>query len=327
MPRSKPLADRAAPPAPAGAISRRDLLRLGAAAATSLAWPAAGSAATSAPASGAAAMQTRPIPSTGEPLPVVGLGTWQVFDVGSASAERAPLREVLRTLFGAGGRAIDSSPMYGRAEGVVGDLLRAEPGFPRPFVATKVWTRGRAEGERAMAESERRLGGRVDLMQVHNLLDVEVHLPTLRAWKERGRLRYVGVTHYARSAFAELARLLRDEPLDFVQLPYSAASLEAEQRLLPLAAERKVAVIVMRPFEEGSLFRAVRGRAVPAWAGELGATSWAQLFLKFILAHPAVTLVIPATAKPEHMADNAKAGSGPAMTAEHRKRLLKELEG
>ena len=318
MSRSKRPPRPVGPPRPMG---RRDLLRLGAAAAAALALPPAARAA----AAGATAMETRPIPSTGEPLPVVGLGTWQVFDAGGSAAERAPLREVLRTLFDAGGRAIDSSPMYGRAEGVVGDLLRAEPSFPRPFVATKVWTRGREEGERAMAESERRMGGRLDLLQVHNLLDVAVHLPTLRAWQERGRVRYVGVTHYARSAFGELERLLRTERLDFVQLPYSAASLEAEARLLPLAQERKVAVIVMRPFEEGALFGLVRGRPVPPWAGEVGATSWAQLFLKFILAHPAVTLVIPATAKPAHMADNARAGAGPAMTAAHRKRLLAAL--
>jgi aryl-alcohol dehydrogenase-like predicted oxidoreductase len=311
---------RAMQPADPARLGRRDLLRLGAGAAAALAWPGPARAAPTEP-----PMETRPVPSTGEPLPVIGLGTWQVFDAGPSAAERAPLKEVLRSLFDAGGRAIDSSPMYGRAEGVVGDLLRAEPSFPRPFVATKVWTRGREEGERAMAESERRMGGRLDLLQVHNLLDVETHLPTLRAWKERGRIRHVGVTHYARSAFGELERLLRTEPLDFVQLPYSAATLEAEARLLPMARERKVGVIVMRPFEEGALFAAVKGRAVPAWAAEVGATSWAQLFLKFILAHPAVTLVIPATAKPAHMADNAAAGRGPALAPEHRKRLLAEL--
>ena len=312
MARSKRHAD------PAGRLGRRDLLRLGAGAAAALALPSLAFP-------GATTMETRPIPSTGEPLPVIGLGTWQVFDAGTSAAERAPLRQVLKTLFDAGGRAIDSSPMYGRAESVVGDLLRAEPAFPRPFVATKVWTRGREEGERAMAESERRMGGRLDLLQVHNLVDVAVHLPTLRAWQERGRVRYVGITHYARSAFAELERLLRTERLDFVQLPYSAATLEAEARLLPLARERKVAVIVMRPFEEGALFSAVKGRPVPPWAAEVGAASWAQLFLKFILAHPAVTLVIPATAKPAHMADNAGAGAGPAMTAAHRKLLLAAL--
>jgi aryl-alcohol dehydrogenase-like predicted oxidoreductase len=270
-------------------------------------------------------MDTRPIPSTGEPLPVIGLGTWQTFDVGPGEAERAPLRAVLRGLFDAGGRAIDSSPMYGRAEAVVGDLLRGTPDASRAFVATKVWTRGRAEGERALAESERRMGGRLDLAQVHNLLDVEAHLPTLRAWKEAGRIRYLGITHYARSAFGDLERLLRTERLDFVQLPYSAVTREAEARLLPLAQERGVAVIVMRPFEEGALFQLVRGRPVPAWAAEAGAASWAQLFLKFILAHPAVTLVIPATANPAHLADDVAAGRGAPLDEAQRARLLAEL--
>jgi len=197
------------PAGQAPSIGRREVLRLGAGAAAALTLPSLafpGAAATEPRQE--PRMETRPIPSTGEPLPVIGLGTWQVFDAGTSASERAPLKEVLRTLFDAGGRAIDSSPMYGRAEGVVGDLLRAEPSFPRPFVATKVWTRGRDEGERAMAESERRMGGRLDLLQVHNLLDVETHLPTLRAWKERGRIRHVGITHHARSAFAELERLL-----------------------------------------------------------------------------------------------------------------------
>jgi aryl-alcohol dehydrogenase-like predicted oxidoreductase len=270
-------------------------------------------------------METRPIPKSGELLPVIGLGTWQTFDVGDSEAERAPLRAVLSGLFAAGGRAIDSSPMYGRAESVVGDLWRGTPEAARAFVASKVWTRGRAEGARAMAESERRLGGRLDLMQVHNLLDVGTHLPTLREWKASGRLRYLGITHYAKAAFGELEQLLRTETLDFIQLPYSVVTREAEARLLPLARERGVAVIVMRPFEEGALFQAVRGRPVPPWAGEAGAASWAQLFLKFILSHPAVTLVIPATANPAHLADDVGAGHGPAMSAPLRARLVEEL--
>jgi len=314
------------PADPIWRLGRREFLVAGAGAAAALALlPVARSAAATGPRQ-EPSMETRPIPSTGEPLPVIGLGTWQVFDAGTSAAERAPLKEVLWTLFDAGGRAIDSSPMYGRAEAVVGDLLRAEPSFPRPLVATKVWTRGRDEGERAMAESERRMGGRLDLLQVHNLLDAEVHLPTLRAWKERGRIRYVGVTHYARSAFAELERLLRTERLDFVQLPYSAATLEAEARLLPLAREKKVAVIVMRPFEEGSLFAAVKGRPVPPWAGEVGAVSWAQLFLKFILSHPAVTAVIPGTDKPGYMLDNLQAGRGALPDAAMRKRIVQFWE-
>jgi aryl-alcohol dehydrogenase-like predicted oxidoreductase len=301
-------------------LTRRELLAVAAAsgAAYAIGRPLAALA-------GGPTMMTRPIPSTGEPLPVVGLGTWQTFDVGRDAAERAPLRAVLAGLLEAGGRLIDSSPMYGRSEAVVGDLLAERPAGPRPFVATKVWTRGRAEGERAMAESERRMGGRLDLLQVHNLLDVQVHLPTLRDWKARGRIRYLGITHYARSAFPDLERLLRTEPLDFVQLPYSAASREAEERLLPLARERGVAVMVMRPFEEGALFRAVKGRPVPPWAAEAGCASWAALFLKFILAHPAVTVAIPATANPAHLAQNVEAGRGPPLDRAQRARLVEEL--
>jgi aryl-alcohol dehydrogenase-like predicted oxidoreductase len=320
MPRSKPAPEP--PPRVADPVdpARRRLLA-GAAAGVALALPGARAMAATDP----DRIATRPGPG-GEPIPVVGLGTWQAFDVGAGEAERAARREVLRTLLEAGGRVVDSSPMYGRAEGVVGDLLRGTPWQARALIATKVWTRGRAEGERQMAESERRLGGRVDLMQVHNLLDVEAHLPTLRRWKEAGRIRWTGVTHHASSAFGELERLLREEALDFVQLPYSVARREAERRLLPLAAERGVSVLVMRPFEEGDLFGRVRGRPVPAWAAEAGCRSWAQLFLKFILAHPAVTCAIPATSKPHHMADNARAGVGPPLGDEHRRRLRAELD-
>jgi aryl-alcohol dehydrogenase-like predicted oxidoreductase len=272
-------------------------------------------------------MRTREIPRTGERIPVVGLGTWRTFDVGPSEAERAPRLEVLRRFLAGGGRVIDSSPMYGEAETVVGDLL-AELAFQvPPFLATKVWTRGRAAGEAQMAESLRRLRTRrLDLMQVHNLLDWQEHLPVMREWKSAGRLRYLGVTHYATSAFPELERLLRAERLDFVQLPYSPATREAEARLLPAAAETGTAVLVMRPFEEGGLFRAVKGRALPGWAAEIGAGSWSEVFLKFILSHPAVTAVIPATANPEHLAENLRAGLGPMPDAQLRRRIAKDLQ-
>jgi aryl-alcohol dehydrogenase-like predicted oxidoreductase len=275
----------------------------------------------------AAPMATRPIPRTGEPLPVVGLGTWRTFDVGAAEAERAPLLEVLRRFLVGGGRVVDSSPMYGEAEAVVGELVARLPrGTPRPFLATKVWTSGRAAGEAQMAESLGRLRvERLDLMQVHNLLDWRVHLPVMRAWKAQGRLRYLGITHYATSAFDELERLLRTEALDFVQLPYSAARREAAARLLPAAADTGTAVLVMRPFEEGELFRRVKGRPLPAWASALGAASWSEVFLKFILAHPAVTAVIPATAKPEHLDENLRAGSGPLPDAALLARIEREI--
>jgi aryl-alcohol dehydrogenase-like predicted oxidoreductase len=276
-------------------------------------------------AEGGAAMLHRPIPKSGEALPVVGLGTWQTFDVGSAPAERAALAEVLRRFLAGGGRVIDTSPMYGRAEAVVGDLLAAGGG-PAPFLATKVWTTGRGAGEAQARESLRRMRApTLDLLQVHNLLDWETHLPALRTWKAQGRIRYLGVTHYAISAFAQLERLLRDERLDFVQLPYSVATREAEKRLLPAAADTGTAVLVMRPFEEGALFRAVRGRPVPPWAAEVGAASWAQLFLKFVVTHPAVTCAIPATSRPDHLADNLGAGAGPLLDDRQRRRLAEEI--
>lgn len=271
-------------------------------------------------------MRTRKIPSSGEALPVVGLGTWQTFDVGPSEEERAPRLEVLRAFLAAGGRVVDSSPMYGRAEEVTGDLVARLGGAPRPFLATKVWTTGKEAGEAQVRESLRRLRvERLDLLQIHNLLDWRTHLPVLRELKTAGKIRYLGITHYARSAFGEMERLLRAERLDFVQLPYSAASREAEGRLLPAAAETGTAVLVMRPFEEGELFRAVRGKPLPAWAKELGASAWSQVLLKFILAHPAVSAVLPATANPRHLAENVLAGSGPLPDAALRKRILKEL--
>jgi len=271
-------------------------------------------------------MRTRSTPRSGEPLPVIGLGTWQAFDVGASEAERAPRRQVLRLLFAAGGRLIDSSPMYGRAEAVVGDLLRGRPEQQSAYLATKVWTTGRAEGEAQLAESERRMGGRLDLAQIHNLVDWKSHLPTLHAWKQAGRIRHVGITHYALSALDELERIVRREEIDFVQLPYSAGVRQAEARLLPACQERGAAVIVMRPFEQGALLRRQQGRPLPEWAREGGAGSWAQLFLQFILSHPAVTVAIPATSRPEHMEDNARAGLLPSLSAEARTRLLREIE-
>lgn len=271
-------------------------------------------------------MLTRKIPRSGEALPVVGLGTWQTFDVGPSEAERAPLLEVLRAFLAAGGRVIDTSPMYGRAEEVTGDLLARLPAAPRPFLATKVWTRGEAAGAGQIRQSFERLrADPLDLLQVHNLLDWETHLPTLRELRARGRIRYLGITHYARSAFDEMERLLRGEELDFVQLPYSVASREAEARLLPAAQETGTAVLVMRPFEEGDLFRAVKGKPLPAWASEIGATAWSQIFLKFILSHPAVTAVLPATSKPAHLAENVQAGFGPLPDPALRRRMAADL--
>jgi aryl-alcohol dehydrogenase-like predicted oxidoreductase len=256
-------------------------------------------------------MLTRPIPSSGEALPVIGLGTSDVFDVGRDASARAPLVEVLRTLLDAGGTLLDTSPMYGQAEAVAGDLLAAQALRPRMFIATKVWTTGKAQGMRQIETSMRLLRtDTLDLLQVHNLVDLDTQLANVRALREAGKVRYCGITHYTVSAHAELERVIRREPLDFVQLNYSIATREAEHRLLPLAAERGVAVLVNRPFEDGALFRQVRGKALPAWAAEIDCSSWGQFFLKFIVSHPAVTCVIPATARPQHMLDNVGAGQG-----------------
>lgn len=256
-------------------------------------------------------MLTRTIPSSGEQLPAIGVGTWERFDVGKDPKRRAELKQVLETLFAAGGRLIDSSPMYGKAEGVVGELLAALPAA-RPFLATKVWTRGQKEGAAEMQRSfELMRTERMDLMQVHNLLDWRAHLQTMRAWKEEGRIRYLGITHYTPSAHAELESVMRAAPWDFVQLDYSLEDRAAEQRLLPLAAERGIAVIVNRPFGGGGLIRKLVKQPLPGWAVEAGWGSWAELLLKFILAHPAVTCVIPGTGDPAHMRDILRAGSGP----------------
>jgi aryl-alcohol dehydrogenase-like predicted oxidoreductase len=257
-------------------------------------------------------MNTRPIPSTGEALPVIGCGTYVGFDHPPGSAEYALLPGVLDALFAAGGKVLDSSPMYGRAEATTGELLSARAQHGQAFLATKVWTQGRDAGVRQMTESMRLLRTeRIDLMQIHNLLDWRTHLATLRRWKADGRVRYIGITHYTASAYPEVEAVLRAEPLDFLQINYSFDERDAERRVLPLAAERGVAVIVNRPFGGGDLLRRALGKPLPAWAGEIGCTSWAQVLLKFVLSQPAVTCAIPGTRRREHMEDNAGAGSGP----------------
>jgi diketogulonate reductase-like aldo/keto reductase len=265
----------------------------------------------------------RRIPSSGEMLPALGLGTWRTFDVGAGAGERAPLKEVLGAFVALGGRVIDSSPMYGAAETVVGDLAGELGVADQLFLATKVWTTGREAGAGQMEQSFRRLRARrLDLMQIHNLLDWRAQLRTLRDWKAAGRLRYIGVTHYTAGAHDELERVLRAEPLDFVQVNYSPGEREAERRILPLAHDRGVAVLVNRPFAEGGLFQRMRGQSLPAWAADFGAESWAQLFLKWILAHPAVTCALPATSRREHLQDNMKAGTGALPDAAARERLV-----
>jgi diketogulonate reductase-like aldo/keto reductase len=256
-------------------------------------------------------MITRKIPSSGEDLPVIGLGTYKGFDVGTGSEERTALGDVLQTLFSSGGSVVDSSPMYGRAEGVVGDLLAAQQAREKAFVATKVWTEGRAAGIDQMKRSMKLLRcEQIDLMQVHNLVDWRTHLATLRARKEEGGIRYLGITHYSSSAYGDLEKIMRAETLDFVQLNYSLDEREAERRLLQLAAERSMAVLVNLPFGQGRLFKTLRGKPVPPWLQEAGCETWSQVLLKFALAHKAVTCVIPGTGNAEHMVENCRAGDG-----------------
>ena len=243
-----------------------------------------------------------------EELPRIGLGTWQSFDVGADAAARAPLREVLKLL---NGNVVDSSPMYGSAESVVGDLV-AELGMrERLFIATKVYTSGREEGMRQIETSFKRLRvQRMDLMQVHNLVDVAVHRNSLMEWKRQGRIRYVGITHYTASAYPDVEKALKSGGWDFLQINYSLGEREAERKILPMARDLGVRVIINRPFAEGALFRRVRGRPLPSFAAELAIASWAQYFLKWIVSHPAVTCAIPGTSKPGHMKDNLGAAQG-----------------
>ncbi len=293
----------------------------------------------------------RTIPKSGERLPVLGLGTFRAFDVPPRSAETDRLAGVLGAFIGAGGRVVDSSPMYGTAEGVVGDLSAklgalaqsiaaiapADPAAPATglgtplFIATKVWTQGRREGIAQMERSMQRLRApRIDLMQVHNLVDVDTHLATLEAWKLEGRIRYLGITHHHGTAFDALEKLMRGRAIDFVQFNYHALDREAEQRLLPAAAHTGTAVLVNRPLGQGELITRTRGKAVPAWASRAGYRSWAQLALAFVIAHPAVTCIIPATGDPAHLADNFEAAresaERPAPDAQFAQRVIKALD-
>jgi diketogulonate reductase-like aldo/keto reductase len=268
-------------------------------------------------------MLMRGIPSSGEKLPVIGLGTWRTFDVDLTADIRRQLDEVLSLFVKLGGRVIDTSPMYGRAEEVIGDLTATLGIRDGLFLATKVWTRGKESGIKSMERSMALLRTkRIDLMQVHNLLDVHTHLATLREWKQQGRIRYLGITHYEAGAFGDVEKIMRSEKLDFVQINYSLMEREAEQRILPLAQERGIAVVVNRPFGAGDLFGKVRSKPLPDWAAEFDCRSWAQFFLKWIVAHPAVTCAIPATDKPGHLGDNMQGGMGRLPDANMRRRMV-----
>jgi diketogulonate reductase-like aldo/keto reductase len=271
-------------------------------------------------------MHKRKVPSTGEMLGVVGLGTWQTFDVGTGAAERKPLSDVLQALYAASGSVVDSSPMYGRSEGVAGDVIASLGARDKTFIATKVWTSGRAAGIAQMQQSLNLFHtDHIDLMQIHNLLDWQVHLPTLQAWKKEGRIRLIGVTHYTESAHDALDAVLRQGGFDFVQINYAVDDRGAERRLLQTAVDKGVAVLVNRPFGGGGLMRTLSKRKLPDWAKDIGCTSWAQILLKFVLAHPAITCAIPGTSNPEHMRDNIQAGTGEYPDAGLLKKMIAEL--
>jgi diketogulonate reductase-like aldo/keto reductase len=263
----------------------------------------------------------REIPSSKELLPVIGLGTWQTFDVASQSDYPA-LKQVLQQMQAAGGTLIDCSPMYGRAEEVTGNLTNETNIQDDFFYATKVWTQGKEEGIRQMEASFRKMKRTtMDLMQIHNLVDWKTHLGTLRNWKEEGRIRYIGITHYTDASHDELEKIITTIPVDFVQFNYSIVARNAEKRLLSAAAAHGVATLINRPFGEGALFSQVKGKSLPHWVAEFNIKSWSQFFLKFIISHPAVTCVIPATSNPEHLADNMQAGSGQMPGAKEREKM------
>ena len=267
-------------------------------------------------------MLTRTITSSGEKLPVIGLGTWRAFDVNLSADVRRQLEDVLSLFVKLGGRVIDSSPMYGRAEEVIGDLTSALGIRDKVFLATKVWTEGKQSGIQSMERSMSLLRtNRIDLMQVHNLLDVNTQLATLREWKQEGRIRYVGITHYESGALSEIEKLMRSQKFDFLQINYSLMEPEADERVLRLAQERGVAVIANRPFGSGDLFGKVRSKPLPDWAAEFDCRSWAQFFLKWIVANPAITCAIPATDKARHLEDNMQGGFGRLPDAKLRRRM------
>ncbi len=267
------------------------------------------------------------IPASGEKLAVIGLGTSRTFEVDAASAAQSPLMAVMQTFFEQGGQLIDSSPMYGSAEAVTGALLKNIEDKSQLFTATKVWTYGKQDGIEQMQQSMRRLGvDRIDLMQIHNLRDWQIHLETLLEWKQAGKIRYIGITTSHGRYHRELERILGEQPLDFVQYSYNIIDRDIERRLLPLARERGIATLINRPYQRGSLFRKVRGKPLPAWAADFDCASWGQFFLKFVASHPGVTCVIPATSKLKHMVDNMAAGFGRLPDEATRRRMIDYVE-
>lgn len=274
-----------------------------------------------------AIMNQRVIPSSQEKIPVIGLGTWQTFDVSNNKTELDPLKEVLNTLIQHGGSVIDSSPMYGRSEKVVGQLTTELNIKNKIFEATKVWTSGYQEGLNQIEDSYQLLqADPIELLQVHNLLDWKTQIKTLYDLKSKGRVKYVGITHYHEGGYDLMEEVMKKEPIDFIQINYNLAVRNANERLLPLAKDKGIAVLINRPYEGGSLFRKLKHQPLPDWAAEFDANSWGQFFLKFILANEAVTCVIPGTSKPRHMKDNVQAGFGKLPTLAHQSKMIQLID-
>ncbi|HEX5170372.1 MAG TPA: aldo/keto reductase [Cyclobacteriaceae bacterium] len=269
----------------------------------------------------------RTIPATGESLPVVGTGTWETFDVDeTVTAEMKQLKEVLSILANKGGKVVDTSPMYGFAEKNVGNLSTELGINDKLFMATKVWTTGKERGIEQMNNSLSLMKrDKMDLMQIHNLVDWQTHIKTLRDWKEKGKIRYLGITHYREEAYADMEHIMKTEPIDFIQVNYNIADRKSADRILPLAREKNLAVITSQPFGTGKLFQRVKGKSLPSWASEFDCKSWAQFFLKFIISNPAVTCVIPGTGLPEHMLDNIQAGFGRLPDEKQREMMIKAV--
>lgn len=269
----------------------------------------------------------RAIPGAKELLPIIGMGTWQTFDIGEGKEQRTQMRDILRAFYNRGGRVLDSSPMYGRSEDVLGDLTADLKLLGQFFMATKVWTSGANQGIQQMKSSISKMRTQpMDLMQVHNLVDVKTHLRTLREWKAAGKIRYIGLTHYVVSAHDDLERLIRSEEIDFIQVNFSIQTRNAEKRLLEVAQDHEVGVLINRPYEGGNLFRRMKGKALPEWAAEWDISSWGQFFLKYIVSHPAVTCAIPATSKLHHLEDNMGAAFGRLPDGNTRKKMVQYFE-
>ncbi len=269
----------------------------------------------------------RAIPGTKELLPIIGMGTWQTFDIGEGKEQRTQMRDILHAFYNRGGRVLDSSPMYGRSEDVLGDLTADLKLLGQFFMATKVWTSGANQGIQQMKSSMSKMRTQpMDLMQVHNLVDVKTHLRTLSEWKAAGKIRYIGLTHYVVSAHDDLERLIRSEEIDFIQVNFSIQTRNAEKRLLAIAQDHEVGVLINRPYEGGNLFRRMKGKALPEWAAEWDISSWGQFFLKYIVSHPAVTCAIPATSKLHHLEDNMGAAFGRLPDENTRKKMVQYFE-